>query len=174
MKHIMVHLHGTALEGHVDASVATPIMVDYGQTYAGNAAALNGRMYNAQYGWMVEGFWAPPAGSVLWIEQLSATPGLLSYSGGTMMNQGSFAPIFGTAGSSSRIQWNGAMLHNWYAATSAGDYSATYRIYFGDAQGNATDGFQAGEVTLNWTAVPAPGAAGALGLAGLLATRRRR
>jgi MYXO-CTERM domain-containing protein len=123
---------------------------------------------------MVEGFWAPPAGSVLWIEQLSATPGLLSYSGGTMMNQGSFAPIFGTAGSSSRIQWNGAMLHNWYAATSAGDYSATYRIYFGDAQGNATDGFQAGEVTLNWTAVPAPGAAGALGLAGLLATRRRR
>jgi hypothetical protein len=49
------------------------------------------------------------------------------------MNMGSFAPIFGTNGSSSRIQWNGTMLHNWYAATAAGSYSATYRIYFGDS-----------------------------------------
>lgn len=175
MKHIMVTLTGgTSLEAMVDPSVPTPVMQNYGHTYTGNAGVLNGTMYNAQYGWMVEGFWAPPSGSLLWIEQLSATPGLLAYSGGTMMNQGTFAPIFGTGGSSPRIQWSGTMLHNWYAATAAGDYSANYRVYFGDANGAATSGYMASEVTLNWTAVPTPGAAAVLGLGGLFATRRRR
>lgn len=174
MAHIMVHLHGTNLEGHVDTSVPTPVLQVYPQSYGGNASVLNGMMYNAQYGWMVEGFWAPPAGSMLWIEQISATPGLLSYSGGTMMSQGLFAPIFGTAGSSSRIQWSGTMLHNWYAAATPGEYSATYRIYFGDSGGAAIGGYGADQVTLNWTAVPTPGAAAVLSLGGLLATRRRR
>lgn len=175
MKHIMVHLHmGNMLEGHVDPLVATPVLQNYGQSYMGNASILNGTMYNAQYGWMVEGFWAPPSGASLWIEQLSATPGLMVYSGGTMMNMGSFAPIFGTNGSSSRIQWNGTMLHNWYAATAAGSYSATYRIYFGDANGVATPGYEAGQVTLDWTAVPTPGSLALLGMGGLLAARRRR
>ncbi|MCE2923941.1 MAG: hypothetical protein LW822_00530 [Phycisphaeraceae bacterium] len=175
MKHIMVTLTGgTSLEAMADPSVPTPVMQNYGHTYTGNASVLNGTMYNAQYGWMVEGFWAPPSGSLLWIEQFSATPGLLAYSGGTMMNQGTFSPIFGTDGSSPRIQWSGTMLHNWYAANTPGDYTAIYRVYFGDANGVATPGSTAGEVTLNWTAVPAPGAAAVLGLGGLLAARRRR
>lgn len=176
MKHVMVSFDSmsNSLMAMVDPMVPTPVMQNYGDTYTGNASVLNGTMYNAQYGWMVEGFWAPPYGSFLWIEQLSATPGLLAYSGGTMMNQGTFAPIFGTAGSSSRIQWNGGMLHNWYAATTPGDYTATYRVYFGDASGVATPGYMEGGAMLNWTAVPAPGAAAVLGLGGLLVMRRRR
>lgn len=176
MRHVMVSFDAmsNSLIAMVDPMVPTPVMQNYSESYAGNTGVLNGTMYNAQYGWMVEGFWAPPSGSFLWIEQLSADPGLLVYSGGTMMNQGTFAPIFGTAGSLSRIQWNGAMLHNWYAATTPGDYTATYRVYFGDAGGVATPGYVEGGVVLNWTAVPAPGAAAVLGLGGLLAVRRRR
>lgn len=173
MKHIMVHLHGNMLEGHVDPIVPTPIMRDYGQVYTGNAGVLSGTMYNAQYGWMVDGFWAPPVGSHLWIEQITATAGLRVYSGGTMMNQGTFAPIFGTAGSSARIMWSGSMLHNWYAVDQAGSFEATYRIYFGDAVGAPTPGYMADEVQLNWTAVPAPGTACVMALAAVLARRRR-
>jgi hypothetical protein len=136
----------------VDGSIPTPELRNYGETYMGNASVLNGTMYNAQYGWMVEGFWSPPPGSSIWIEQTSATAGLMAYSGGTMMNQGTFAPIFGTAGSSPRIMWDGRMLHNWYAVTSPGRYSATYRIYFGDGNGVATPGYDAGEVVLRWIA----------------------
>jgi hypothetical protein len=173
MEHIMVHLHDNAIEAHVHADHPL-VMQNYGHTYMGAAAALNGLNYNAQYGWMVDGFWSPPTDSFLWIEQTSATPGLLAFSGGTMMNQGTFAPIFGTDGSSARIQWNGAMLHNWYAAAAPGTYTATYSIYFGDAQGNATAGYEAGSATLSWTVVPAPSGAVVLAGAGLLSARRRR
>ncbi len=176
MKHVMVSFDfmSNSLMAMVDPMVPTPVMQNYGDTYTGNASVLNGTMYNAQYGWMVEGFWAPPSGSFLWIEQLDTTPGLLAFSGGTMMNQGTFTPIFGTGGSSPRIQWNGTMLHNWYAAVAPGNYEATYRIYFGDANGVATPGYEAGQVTLDWTAVPTPGSLALLGMGGLLAARRRR
>lgn len=175
MKHAMVQFDGvTTLSAHVDMNVPTPIMVDYGDTYMGNFAVLTGKLYNAQYGWIPDGTWAPPAGSSLWIEQLTATPGLEVYRGGMMNNMGahSVAPIFGTAGSSPRIAWNGTMLHNWYAATMPGDYSATYRLYFGDANGDATPGYTPAEVTFHWTAVPEPAAATLLVVA-LAAWRRR-
>jgi hypothetical protein len=66
------------------------------------------------------------------------------------------------------------MLHNWYAAAAPGTYTATYSIYFGDAQGNATAGYEAGSATLSWTVVPAPSGAVVLAGAGLLSARRRR
>ncbi|HLO41226.1 MAG TPA: PEP-CTERM sorting domain-containing protein [Phycisphaerales bacterium] len=176
MKHIMVHLHGSALEGHVDHSIPTPVLTSYGETYTGNASVLNGTLFNAQYGWMAEGFWTPPAGSTLWLEQVSATPGLRVYEGGMMSMAGmhTFAPIFGTDASSPRIAWDGMMLHNWYAADTAGSYSATYRIYFGDDNGVAIDGYEADEVTLEWTAVPAPASLGLASLGALTFARRRR
>jgi len=159
MEHIMVHRHGSMVDAHVhDAGPLT--LQNYGESYAGAAAVLNGLAYNAQYGWMVEGFWSPPAGSVLWIEQTSATAGLQVFSGGTMMNMGTFEPIFGTSGSSPRIQWNGAMLHNWYAAAAPGTYTATYSIYFGDAAGNPTPGYQPGSATLSWELAPPAACAG--------------
>jgi hypothetical protein len=153
MKHIMVGFDGSSLHAMVDPAVAKPLMQNYGETYAGGAAVLNGTMYNAQYGWMIEGLWQAPEGSSLWIEQIDATTGLLAYRGGTMMNPGSFTPIFSTSGSSPRINWSGTMMHNWYATQRTGDHAATYRVYFGDAAGVPVAGFGAGEVTLTWTAV---------------------
>ena len=55
-----------------------------------------------------------------------------------------------------------------------GTYEATYKVYFGDASGTPLDGYGAGEATLTWNAVPAPGAAMTLALGGLCACRRRR
>lgn len=152
MKHVMVGLGGNQLHAMVDPAVPTPIMHDYGDTYTGAAAVLNDTMYNAQYGWMVEGFWQAPDNTTLWIEQMSATPGLMAYSGGTMMNPGTFAPIFSTDGSSPRVAWDGRMRHNWYAAPMPGDYTATYRVYFGDAAGATIAEYPPAYVTLNWTA----------------------
>ncbi|KAA0217495.1 MAG: hypothetical protein DYG94_00195 [Leptolyngbya sp. PLA3] len=152
MKHIMVTYDDMmqTLMAHVDDSVPTPELKNYGETYDAPADVLNGTWYNAQYGWMIEGFWAPPGSSQLWIEQVSATPGLAVYSGGTMMHMGTFTPICGTDGSRPAFTWSGSMLHNWYAVTRGGPFSATYRVYFGDVNGVPLEGYGAGEVTLNW------------------------
>lgn len=152
MKHISVGYDdfGMTLTAHVDENVPTPVLQNYGGTYLAPADVLNGTWYNAQYGWVVEGFWAPPGSSQLWIEQLSATDGLNVYSGGTMMNMGTFAPICGTDGSGPAFTWSGTMLHNWYAVTRGGAFEATYRVYFGDEAGVPLEGYGAAEVTLNW------------------------
>lgn len=148
MKHIMVHFHEDEmmLECHVDASIETPVLRNYGETYTGGASVLNGTLYNAQYGWMVEGFWTPPEGSLLWIEQVGASSGMSVYRGSN-----SWAPIFGTDGSSPRISWNGVMLHNWYAVTRPGTFTATYIVYFGDASGTPLEGYMPGDCAFEWT-----------------------
>ncbi len=176
MKHISVTLNASNnLEAHVDTGGDMPLLTNYpGEQYDGAAGVLDGTYYNSQYGWTVSGFWAPPTDSFIWIDQLSATDGLRAYHGGNMMNMGSFDPIFGTDASDSAIMWDGTMLHNWYATDLPGDYQATYRVYLGDINGQATAGFGDTLVTLNWGTVPAPGAMGLIGLAGLTATRRRR
>jgi len=143
MEHVMVALVGDRIEVTTMA-VVPPLLRNYGESYAGAASVLTATMYNAQYGWVVEGFWTPPDGSSIWIECLSATPGLRAYAPVT------FAPIFGTESTAMGIRWSGAMLHNWYAVDGAGLYSADYRVYFGDAAGQPTPGFEPGQVTLRW------------------------
>ena len=50
--------------------------------------------------------------------------------------------IFGTAGSSTKWKWDGTMIHNVYAVPAAyvtqpnQEFSATYKVYVGDANGN--------------------------------------
>lgn len=153
MKHMMVSfVDDEYLDVSVDQNVPQPILQNYDETYEGDAAVLNDTYYNAQYGWLVGGFWTPPDDSLLWINEVHATPGLLTYSGGNMMAPHSFDPIFGTDGSPMSIQWNGAMLHNWYAATERGNYVAFYEVYFGDEDGEPTPGYDPAEVTITWTA----------------------
>jgi hypothetical protein len=117
----------------------------YEQTYDGPAAVLNGTAFNAQYGWMTGGFFTPPSGAVVVIEQLDATPGLTVYRGGT------FEPIFGTDGSPNFIVWNGTMLHNWYAVTEFGTFEATYAVYFADETTLEPLGdWNAAQITVDW------------------------
>lgn len=109
----------------------------------------------------------------MWIELLSATPGLSISSGGAFGNAGTFEPIFGTEGSSNRIEWSGTMLHNWYAGTTPGAYAHTYRLYVGDAEGNDV-GWSSAQVEWTFDIVPAPGAMAVFASGGLLAGGRRR
>ncbi|MFG0313307.1 MAG: PEP-CTERM sorting domain-containing protein [Phycisphaerales bacterium] len=178
MEHIMVSMNGTAIEAHANTSAGSPILLQRfaGETYDGNAAALDDMYDSDQYGWILDGIVDPGAGNSIWIELISQTSGLETYEGGRRMMIGdqTFDPIFGTDSSAMNWQWSGMMTHNWYAAADLGDYEATYSIYVGDSAGNAVDGFTAGEVTLNFRAVPAPGSLALLGLGALGATRRKR
>src|SRR5690606_13429790 len=119
MRHIMVERIGDGLHVHVEAG-EPPMLQNYGETYTAPADVLDGKWFNAQYGWMAEGFWEPPAGASVWFELVEQTPGLESYRAMT------FAPIFTTEASSPRLRWDGRMMHNWYAVTAPGACEATY------------------------------------------------
>jgi hypothetical protein len=146
MVHLIVEFDGTAM--HVSPESTGPLSLQsYDETYDAAAAVLDGTAYNAQYGWLVGGFWGPPFGTAVWIERIEATPGLATYA------QGTFAPIFGTDGSSSRRLWNGTMTHDWYAVTAPGDYAATFRVYLGDpVTGEPAAGYEAAEIEVSWFA----------------------
>ncbi len=179
MEHIMVSMDAdNALHAHVMTSADNPVeMLRFaGETYDGNASALNDQYYSDQYGWMLDGIVDPGMGNSIWIEMTTQSAGLSTYEGGRRMMVGmqTFDPIFGTAGSDLNWQWDGMMTHNWYSAAELGDYEATYRIYVGDANGDAVAGFTDGAVTLNFRAVPSPSALALLGMGSLVATRRKR
>ncbi|VAX40044.1 hypothetical protein MNBD_PLANCTO03-2202 [hydrothermal vent metagenome] len=83
--------------------------------------------------------------------------------------------MLGTDGNNGPWQWGGTMTHNWYAAMAAGDYDTTYEVYVGDAAtGQPLDGYTADQVTLLFTAIPAPGTLAVLGLGSIGLLRRRR
>ena len=179
MEHIMVSMDDSNnLHAHVNADASNPIeMLRFeGETYDGNANALDNMYYTDQFGWILDGIVNPGAGNSIWIEMTTQTTGLETYEGGRrmMIDAQSFNPIFGTDASSNAWQWSGMMTHNWYAADALGDYQATYRIFVGDSAGNAVDGFGETSVTLYLRAVPAPGSLAMLGLGSLVATRRKR
>lgn len=179
MEHIMISMDDTnTLHAHTNTSASNPVeMLRFaGESYEGNAGSLDNMFYSDQYGWVLDGIVDPGFGNSIWIQMIDQTSGLDTYEGGRrmMIDEQTFNPIFGTAGSSDAWQWSGMMTHNWYAAAEMGDYEATYSIYVGDSAGNAVDGFTAAEVTLNLRAVPTPAPLVMLGLGSLVATRRKR
>ena len=128
----------------------------------------------------------------IWIESISISEGLESYlaigrygvnaDNTTIVdpNAHGYTGIFGTAGSSAKWQWDYQMDHNTYAVSwehllPNQSYSATYRVYIGDAAGDeiaAASGASTIE-TWTWTApvsipVPEP-ATGGLALVGVVA-----
>jgi len=140
-------------------------------------SALNGKAYNWQYGWsnaaLDQGL--IPAGAKIWIEVLEQSEGLKTYD----RYSNSYAPIFGTDGSSNKWRWyeNMSMSHNAYAVDPAyEEWYAAYRVYIGDATtGAALEGYGSSEVTLTWTSVPEPTSAAIIGIgAGILALTRRK
>lgn len=124
----------------------------------------------------------------IWIDCLSKSAGLESYLAVGMNGMGSpnsYSGIFGTAGSSTKWQWDGLMDHNTYAVgeniTSPGQlFTATYKVYVGDALGNEIlnpDLSSASTIEIwTWQAVPEPGttALAGLGAIGLCLMRRRK
>jgi hypothetical protein len=136
--------------------------------------ALNGKAYNFQYGWAPEADLAAslPAGDKIWIELISQSQGLNTYD-----RNNSSVPIFGTNGAIWKFDETQSMIHNYYAVTPGyGDWSATYKVYLGDATtGAALCGFGSDTVTFTWSSIPEPAAMALMGtgLAYLLGFRRK-
>jgi hypothetical protein len=162
-------------------------------------SVLNGTDYSRRLGWNpASGFSLATiqatygSGAGIWIESLSTSPGLESYLAVGMDGMGSpnsYSGIFGTAGSSTKWQWDGMMDHNTYAVsqsdiTSPNElFSATYRVYVGDSLGNEilNPGGSSASTIETWTwqgpaTVPEPTALSlaALGIVGLWLSRRAK
>lgn len=129
------------------------------------------------------------ANASIWIDCLSKSTGLESYlavGSNGMGSPNSYSGIFGTAGSSTKWQWDGMMDHNTYAVgldyiTAPGQlFSATYKVYVGDAMGNEIlnpDTTSASTIeTWTWQAVPEPTtmSLALLGLGGLIVAQKRK
>jgi hypothetical protein len=136
------------------------------------------------------------AGANLWIESIAQDSALKCYlaigrygvnANNTMTVDpaiNAYSGIFGTAGSSTRWLWDGKMDHNTYAVSLADIaspwqlFSATYKVYVGDAVGNEIlnpDLSSASTIeTWTWQAVPEPTTLGlaVMGLIGLLVSRK--
>lgn len=141
MKHAEIDFDGTNLSIHLDETVATPTLreLDPGDRFDPGAAwaVLEGKAYNFQYGWLTGSIWAPPAGLGVFVEQLSATPGLLTHDRSWVttpmsVDEMSYEAIL-TDGQPWR--WNGRMTHNAYAVENPmlTAYEATYRVFLADA-----------------------------------------
>ncbi len=131
-------------------------------------SVLNGTAYSRVLGWYDEGttgangdnfydtYAQELAGHYVWIEKTGGSAELKTYAVTEASDPtGPYTPIFGTDGSPARWCWDGFMAHNAYAvpltALTASNrvFSATYRLYVGDAAGNEVPGY--GGTTTTWT-----------------------
>lgn len=145
MVHLIVDFDGAAISVYPESTGPLVLHRYDGVSYDGEASILDDRHYNAQFGWLVGGFWFPPPGTAVFIERLASTAGLEVY------DQFTFEPIHGSGASPSATTWNGVMRHNWYAADAPGTYTADYRVYIGDPiTAMPVKGYGAAELTLSW------------------------
>lgn len=180
MKHMLVSLDQQTLNVEMmgDPLEKVDLIAYPGEQYTHPADVLDNRYYTDRYGWAADGFIDLPAGAAIFVQVLTTDPGLDVYEGGmrSMKQMHTYAPILGTDGSSDMWQWDGTMMHNWYAADTTGLYQVSYSVYVGDeATGAPLAGYTGDQVTLYFNAIPTPATSsvliGALGLAGV---RRRR
>ncbi len=152
MKHLLVFMPASEIIIDFESGLPDEVMTmqPARDDLTGAASTLNGLTHNAQYGWLAGGFISLPPGRFIWIEATDMTDGLEIY------EQNTFAPIFGTDGSSSIWQWSGAMTHNWAAASEDGYYQAIFRTYVADASGAADPAFAPGLVRVQWVSGDAP------------------
>lgn len=179
MKHLDITFDGTDLSVHLDDSVATPLLRPLTAPDAFDPAepwaVLTGKDYNFQYGWNAGGLITLPAGAGIWVQRISADPGLETYARPPALDP-AYSPLFENDGDAWR--WSGAMTHNVYAVLNPTQdtYSATYRVYIGDAiTGEVLPGYGSDQVTLAFDAIPVPEPTSLAVLALLpVLTRRRR
>ena len=159
MKHVGIMLAGNQVSVEIDTSVPRPQLrpLESPHAFAPGAtwSVLGRKAYNFQYGWNPGGFISLPSTAWIWIEQWDATPGLEVYQRPPALP--AYEPVFGTADSSSRWRWTGAMAHNVYAVTDPTEnlYEAFYRVYVGDDMtGEPLSGYASAELVFQFSAVP--------------------
>lgn len=175
-------------------------------------AVLQNKAFSRQFGWWGGAATAPAtlksavettygSGASIWIEALSQSAGLEAYKAvgrfGVNANNtsavdptiGAYSGIFGTAGSSTKWQWDYQMDHNVYAVGAAylspnQLYNASYKLYIGDSSGTELASAIGKSTVETWVwrapavaPVPEPETyammMAGLGLVGFMARRRR-
>lgn len=96
-----------------------------------------------------------PAGMTIWISKLSSSPelGAYRYRGGANK---AWDPIFGTAGTTNALQWDGTMFHPGFTAPPGTQtFTATFEAFVVDmGTGLPVPGASTGPFDFNWTDVP--------------------
>ena len=96
-----------------------------------------------------------PAGTNIWIRKLSSSPGLGAYRYRSSVPK-AWEPIFGTAGSTNALLWDGNMFHPGFTAPPGTQtYTATFEAFLMDTTtGTPVPGANTGPFVFNWTDVP--------------------
>jgi hypothetical protein len=96
-----------------------------------------------------------PTGTAIWIRKLSGPSGLGAYRYRSSAPK-AWEPIFGTAGSTNALQWDGNMFHPGFAAPpGTGTYTATFEAFLVDTTtGLPVPGADTEPFVFNWTDVP--------------------
>jgi hypothetical protein len=96
-----------------------------------------------------------PAGTAIWLRKLSSSPGLGAYRYRGGANK-AWDPIFGTAGTTNALQWDGTMFHPGFTAPpGTNTYTATFEAFLMDTStGQPVPGANTGPFVFNWTDVP--------------------
>lgn len=186
MSHLLVTLFQNEIFVTFESPpMATVEMQDNAGTFTGNASVLNNLGYNGQFGWLANGFISLPPSSGIFVRTTSISEHL------SVFEQGSYDEIMGTNGSPDIWQWDGTMIHNWYATEVHGSHHASYEVFVGDLSGNPLDGYNSGFIDLNFLygpdlsdrigsitgsvgTVPAPGALSILVMGTIFGGRRRQ
>lgn len=155
------HLH---VEMPADVPQLTPLLVSNpGDSfdpadpwYDALDPSRQGHSFSRRYGFVMATVTDPlPVGTQIWIRKLSSSPGLSAYRYAGSASK-VWEPIYGTAGSSNAMYWNGMMFHPAFTAppgTNAA--SATFEAYLLDTTtGEEVPGSSSGPFVLNFTNVP--------------------
>lgn len=114
-----------------------------------------GASFSRRYGFMMDAMSDPlPANTQLWIRKLSgpAELKLYRYAGSAPK---AFEPVFGTAGVTNALYWDGLMFHPLITAPpGTNSYTATFELYLVDAiSGLEIPNSSSGVLTFDWTNV---------------------
>lgn len=182
MKHAGIGLSGATLSVSIaDPPIAPVTMTSgFGVDYTPNKFdVLEDVHFNAQHGWLPNGFISLPAERAIWIERSGVTQPAGStfkiYEGGNMtegMGTWTMNEIYSSNGF--KWQWDAAMQHDYYTADQLGNYSLSFNVYVGDLSGVADTNFTPTTAVFEFVVVPEPSALGLviLGAMGLFMKRR--
>ena len=182
MKHAGIQLSGNALSVHYDPLPPVPVTMTsgYGEDYTpAKFDVLEEKYFNAQYGWLPNGFLNLDSDQALWIERTAATTPAGAtfrvYEGGNMtegMAAWTMNEIYAADGD--RWQWDAKMQHDYYTADLPGSYSMSFDIFVGDLVGNPLTQFTPTSTTFEFSVVPEPTtmALAVMGILGFVARRR--
>ena len=164
----MVAFHADDGRLHVmmpmDVPQLTPLLVSHpGDTFDAAAPwfdsldpSRQGLSFSRRYGFVMDTLSDPlPAGTAMWIRKISGPPELsyYVYSGSAPVT---WEPIFGTAGTSNAVYWNGMMFHPGVTAPPGTNaLTATFEIYLiNTVTGQEVFGSGSGPLVFNWANVP--------------------